>query len=159
MRNSLWNQLCLRVHQDGGVKNVGTPEIAMGCTDMEKPYIEWLTQADYDMATARAMLHAGRRPYAMFMAHLSIEKALKGTFQKRLDDIPPKTHNLVYLAQKIDLNFSESQRKFLTSLNELHMVTRYPKSISEILHLYPESDVAKILDESEELLEWIKTTL
>ncbi|MDO9528114.1 MAG: HEPN domain-containing protein [Syntrophales bacterium] len=41
---------------------------------------EWLRQADYDMDTAEYMLSGGRYFYAVFMCHLSIEKALKGLF-------------------------------------------------------------------------------
>ncbi len=39
---------------------------------------EWLKQADYDMDTADAMFDNKRYFYAVFMCHLSIEKALKG---------------------------------------------------------------------------------
>lgn len=45
-----------------------------------KPAEEWLLQADYDMETAQAMFDSGRYIYAMFMIHLSIEKALKGIY-------------------------------------------------------------------------------
>lgn len=37
------------------------------------------------------------------MCHLSIEKALKGIYQNRLDKIPPKVHNLIFLIEKIVL--------------------------------------------------------
>ena len=39
---------------------------------------EWLRQADYDLETAQYMLAGGRYIYAVFMCHLSAEKALKG---------------------------------------------------------------------------------
>ena len=64
---------------------------------MAKDPQEWLRQADYDMDTAEYMLSGGRYFYAVFMCHLSIEKALKGLFHDRLSVIPPKTHNLIYL--------------------------------------------------------------
>lgn len=38
---------------------------------------EWIFQAEYDIETAEAMLNAKRYIYAIFMAHLSLEKALK----------------------------------------------------------------------------------
>ncbi len=44
---------------------------------------EWIKQADYDMETARAMFAARRYICTVFMCHLSIEKALKGLFQKQ----------------------------------------------------------------------------
>lgn len=58
---------------------------------MSDKYKEWLKQAEYDMDTADAMFMSGRYFYAVFMCHLSIEKALKGLFHKLLDEVPPKT--------------------------------------------------------------------
>lgn len=45
---------------------------------MDKRVEQWFMQAEYDLDTAECMLQAGRRFYAVFMAHLAIEKALKG---------------------------------------------------------------------------------
>ena len=68
---------------------------------MSDKYKEWLKQADYDMDTADVMYSSGRYFYAVFMCHLSIEKALKGLYYKVLGEVPPKTHNLLYLLNKI----------------------------------------------------------
>ncbi|PIP38929.1 MAG: hypothetical protein COX19_09905 [Desulfobacterales bacterium CG23_combo_of_CG06-09_8_20_14_all_51_8] len=68
---------------------------------MSDKHEEWLKQADYDMDTADAMFRSGRYFYAVFMCHLSIEKSLKGLYTKVLDEIPPKTHNLLYLQNMI----------------------------------------------------------
>ena len=64
---------------------------------MNKKYLEWLRQADYDIETAEFMFNGGRYFYSIFMCHLAIEKALKGLYQFKLEQVPPKTHNLVYL--------------------------------------------------------------
>ncbi len=37
------------------------------------------------------------------MCHLSIEKALKGLYQEKIDKIPPKTHNLILLMNKMNI--------------------------------------------------------
>jgi HEPN domain-containing protein len=57
------------------------------------------------MKTAEAMFNSKRFIYAVFMCHLSIEKALKGLYTLALNEVPPKTHNLVYLIEKIKLEF------------------------------------------------------
>ena len=46
---------------------------------MSNKHEEWLKQADYDMDTAELMFSGGRYFYAVFMCHLSIEKALEVT--------------------------------------------------------------------------------
>lgn len=42
---------------------------------MDKRVEEWFAQAAYDLDTAEYMLEGGRRFYAVFMAHLCVEKA------------------------------------------------------------------------------------
>ena len=64
---------------------------------MPATHEEWLNQAEYDMDTARFMFEGGRGFYAVFMCHLSIEKALKGLYQSRRMEMPPRTHNLTRL--------------------------------------------------------------
>jgi HEPN domain-containing protein len=70
---------------------------------MSEKHDEWLKQAAYDMDTADAMFTSGRYLYVVFMCHLSIEKSLKGLHSKELAEVPPKTHNLIYLLKKICL--------------------------------------------------------
>jgi len=41
---------------------------------------EWYLQSDYDFETAEAMFTSGRYIYAIFMCHLSLEKALIKSF-------------------------------------------------------------------------------
>jgi len=82
---------------------------------MAKDSKEWLKQASYDIGTARDMMTSKRYFYAVFMCHLSIEKALKGIYQERLSVLPPKTHNLLYLLNKIDLKPPEDIGRFIVN--------------------------------------------
>lgn len=45
---------------------------------MNQEALEWFEQAEYDLDTAQALRRAKRYVYAVFMCHLSVEKALKG---------------------------------------------------------------------------------
>ena len=126
---------------------------------MDKPHEEWLRQADYDMDTAEFMLGGGRCFYAVFMCHLSIEKALKGLYHKKLDKAPPKTHNLMLLLNRVSIRPPKGIDVALASLNEAHIPTRYPEEIGVIQQRYPEPVVRKILDQGKETLEWIKKQL
>jgi len=49
-----------------------------------KPPEEWAKQTEYDLKTAKAMFKTRRYIYAVFMCHLSIEKALKGLYVKKI---------------------------------------------------------------------------
>ena len=65
---------------------------------------EWFKQAVYDMKTAEIMFDNGRYIYAVFMCHLSLEKALKGLYTQRLKTVPPKIHNLIYLIERMNVS-------------------------------------------------------
>lgn len=123
---------------------------------MAKEPEEWLRQADYDIETAEFMFNGGRYFYAVFMCHLSIEKALKGLYQKRLQETPPKIRNLFYLLNKIGIKPEESIGKFIVKLNEASVVTRYPEELGKLQKDFTQMVVKDILRSSKEALEWIK---
>ena len=126
---------------------------------MSKSADEWLRQADYDLATASYM-HAGERYfYAVFMAHLSIEKALKGLYQQRVGEMPPRTHNLVYLSETLELNPPHPLYDFMATLNQVSVPTRYPEELEVLLRQYTDERVGRILAQAESLLAWIKEQL
>jgi len=123
---------------------------------MEKRTGEWLKQADYDMGTAEFMFSGRMFFYTVFMCHLSVEKAMKGLYQERLKETPPKTHNLVYLLKKIGVRPMDAIGIFIIKLNEASVVTRYPEDIDKLQRQYTEVVVKDILVRSKEVLQWIK---
>ncbi len=124
---------------------------------MSEKHKEWLKQADYDMDTADAMFISGRYFYAVFMCHLSIEKALKGLYYKVLDEVPPKTHNLLYLVNKIGKKPEQELEKFITKLNTASVATRYPDDLAKIQAAYTEKVTKDMIIKSKDVLKWIKT--
>ena len=125
---------------------------------MEKPpHEEWLKQADYDMDSAEYMRAGGRNFYAVFLCHLSIEKALKGLYQAKLAQIPPRTHNLAWLLREIGIQPPSEKRDFLVRLNESSVATRYPEELAVIEASYTRQLTRDILRNGKELLQWIKT--
>ena len=123
---------------------------------MDKLTEEWFTQADYDLDTAEYMLKGGRCFYAVFMAHLGVEKALKGLWQAKLQTPPPKAHNLIYLVEKIGAQPSSEINEFLTTLNDASVPTRYPDDLQKMMADYPKNEVQEILSKAREALTWIK---
>lgn len=120
------------------------------------PAKEWLKQADYDIETAEFMFNGGRYFYSVFMCHLSIEKALKGLYQFTLNELPPKTHNLVYLLNKIDIMPDENIGRFMIKLNEANIATRYPEDLETLQQNYTKTITDTILTDTKGALTWIK---
>lgn len=125
--------------------------------DNDKAVDEWFLQADFDMETAEAMFRTGRYVYAVFMAHLSLEKTLKGIYQRKLGLMPPKTHNLAYLADKAGLAAPAPVRTFLVQLNEAQIATRYPASLASAQAAYPKPLTRSILERAQEVSKWTRT--
>jgi HEPN domain-containing protein len=123
---------------------------------MDKRTVEWLKQANYDLDTAEFMANGGRYFYAVFMCHLAIEKALKGLYLHNLQETPPKTHNLVYLLNKIGLRPDADRSKVVAILNEANIATRYPDDIDRLQSKYTPEIASQILVGTKEILEWIK---
>ena len=126
---------------------------------MAQPHGEWLRQADYDMDTADYMFKGGRYFYAVFMCHLSIEKALKGLYRKKLSQEPPRVHNLIYLITKIGIKPPEPIGRFIVKLNEASVATRYPEEVSRLQKDFTKGIVKEILSKGREALRWIKKQL
>ena len=124
---------------------------------MSEKHEEWLKQADYDMDTADAMFSSGRYFYAVFMCHLSIEKSLKGLYSKKLHEVPPKTHNLIYLLNKIGKKPDKELEKFITKLNTASVATRYPDDLAKIQSAYTEEITKEMIEKSKDVLKWVKT--
>ena len=97
---------------------------------------EWYFQSDYDLDTAVDMLKSGRTVYCIFMCHLSLEKALKGLLIKRTGEFPSKTHSLINLVDKLELNLTDPFYGFLFMLNKISVPTRYPDDLRKLfLHI------------------------
>ena len=126
---------------------------------MAQPLEEWLRQADYDMDSADHMFSGGRYFYAVFMCHLSIEKALKGLYRKKLSEDPPRVHNLIYLLNKVSMKPPEPIARFIVKLNEASVATRYPEEISKLQKDFTREIVKEILAKGKETLDWIKRQL
>lgn len=128
-----------------------------------KSHEEWFNQADYDIETAEYMLKGGRYIYAVFMAHLAIEKLFKGLYTFYLNTIPPKTHNLILLQerieQKVKLNLTKRQDEIIELLNEKSIPTRYPDILNKILQEYKESETVELVTIIKEIILCLKQQL
>lgn len=87
----------------------------------------WVESAEHDLAAAESMFAAGRYDWCLFIGHLVLEKILKALFVLNNEDkIPPKTHNLVKLANLASVNLNREQEIFLDEVNDFNLETRYP---------------------------------
>lgn len=123
---------------------------------MEKKSREWFRQADYDIKSAQVMFENKRYIYAIFMSHLALEKALKGLYAEKFDKTPPKTHNLTYLAEKIEIELPEDMYDFMFTLSGVSVQMRYPDALQKARKEYNRTKTKALLDKSMEALKWLR---
>ena len=122
-------------------------------------YQEWFLQSDYDLETAEHMLQSGRNVYCIFMCHLSLEKALKGLYIKRLNQFAPRLHNLMYFLDRLALEPEDAQRDFMEWLNRMGITTRYPEDLKKIIKDYTRKQTDEIYQQTKTTQQWIKSLL
>ena len=123
---------------------------------MLKATANWLAQVDYDLATAEQMLHAGRYIYVIFMSHMALEKASKALVTEETQKLPPRTHNLIDLAQRAHVVLSQDQQDFLGKINNTSVVVLYPDDLSAMVSQYPEAIAQDYLERTKELILWVR---
>ena len=121
----------------------------------------WVDIAEYDLATAEAMLTTGRYLYFGFMCHQTIEKILKAHYQLLKEKIPPKTHNILFLLKKTALfdSLSDRQKAFMEMLLPMNIESRYPDYRERLFKSLDGEKCSEILRETREMQAWIKEKL
>lgn len=105
----------------------------------EKQITYWLETAKHDLETAEALFEKDKFDWCLFLGHLVLEKTLKAYWVKIHQTIPPKTHNLIFIAEKSNLKLSEEQQKFLATVTDFNLEARYPDEKLEFYNLCTKS--------------------
>jgi HEPN domain-containing protein len=83
--------------------------------------------AEDDLAAAESLFMAEKYNWCLFIAHLVLEKMLKATFVLSNDNnVPPRTHNLVKLAELSFLELTDEDLEFFDEVNSFNLEARYP---------------------------------
>ena len=94
--------------------------------DIEKQVAYWRDGAAEDWEIAQELIARGRTRHGLFFVHLSLEKLLKAHVCRHTQDLAPRLHNLVRLAELAALPLSQTQVDVLAEINAFHIEGRYP---------------------------------
>jgi HEPN domain-containing protein len=118
----------------------------------------WWTQGQRDRKTAEDCHKAGDYYAAVFFCHQSLGKVLKAVVIEKRREMPPRTHNLVELAELAGV--PERHLRFLRELTPDYITTRYPDAAGgPIADLYSEDMSQEILNATDEVLTWARKEL
>ena len=121
----------------------------------------WISLAEYDLATADDMLKSKRYLYVAFMSQQAIEKILKACYVKEHRTTPPYTHNLLRLIKELSFK-SEMNDQIMATIEELnsyYIESRYTEDIEELSKLLTETKAVSVLNSAKEFFGWIKNRL
>ncbi len=127
----------------------------MATFDLNKTIKYWVDSAQYDLDTGKSLLREKRFPYALFFAHLAIEKVLKAIVVKTTKEHAPFTHSLTLLASKMDLGIPEPMLDRLAEYMEFHLEARYPNEKSDFYQRCTEEFTSSKFNEMEEDFKWL----
>lgn len=118
----------------------------------------WWRQGQRDHLTAKNCHRAGDYYASVFFSHQAVEKALKAVIIEKRRELPPRTHNLLELAQLAGV--PEPHLHLLRELTTDYITTRYPDAAGgPIADLYDGETSSRILEGTEEVLGWVEGEL
>ena len=119
----------------------------------------WLDIADYDLATAQAMMDTNRYLYVVFMCQQAIEKIIKALYVQAFDDEPPRSHNLGFIFKKIAVDAPTDTMQHLNMLSAYYIESRYPEYKERLSSIIDKGKAKKLLLKTEEVYAWLKSLL
>jgi HEPN domain-containing protein len=114
----------------------------------------WITEACETLPAAFHLMRKNMPLESTFMAHLAVEKSLKALVVQKNNEFPPKTHNLIMLAEKAGLELSEKQLDFLETLNYFQLQSRYPEERQKVIRQKPRAYFRQLPHETGDFLKW-----
>jgi HEPN domain-containing protein len=120
----------------------------------------WLESARNNLESAEIIFDSGRYDWCLFIGHLALEKILKAIFVNKNDNnIPPKIHNLVRLAELSEIELNEEQKFLLDKINDFNIQTRYPDYKFEFYKQCDAEYTKKYLGKIKEFYKWFSSLI
>lgn len=120
----------------------------------------WLESAEHDLDTAESLFEAGKYDWCLFIGHLVLEKAVKAVYVNDNDNtLPPKTHDLVRIAEGTALTLTEEMKFFFDEVNDFNLETRYPEYKQEFYKRCNKEFAESYFNRIKESYVWLKSAL
>lgn len=89
-----------------------------------------------------------------------MEKMLKAILAiKYPDNIPPKIHNLINLAQRAEITPPANLKDFFQRIDNVSIVTRYPEDLKTLTKEFDKDTAKLILADTKRMIKWLKLQL
>ena len=123
----------------------------------KEEYIEfWIEQANDDWNAVHTLFNGKNYLQSLFFSHLVIEKLCKSLWIKHnIENVPPRTHNLITLLNATPVKLSDEQGEFLLMLNRFQLEGRYPDYMTKMHNICNESFTNEIIQTVNDFRIWL----
>jgi HEPN domain-containing protein len=126
----------------------------------EEHITHWVNQSNDDWESTELLFTGKKYLHALFFAHLSLEKVCKVHWiNSNESNIPPKTHNLIFLLSQTTIGLTDDQKELLLELNRFQIEGHYPEQISKLHKASTASFARHKLDQAKQLQQWLLNKL
>ena len=121
----------------------------------------WINSSDKDYDVMLDLKEKHRNTYCLFFGQLLIEKLLKAYYAKVNKNAPyaPRTHELAYLANKMNLKLTEEQQDLLETISDFNTESRYGDYKYTFELKCTDEYTNKWIENIKELRKWLKELL
>lgn len=112
----------------------------------------WVGNAKDDMVTSELLINNNRLLHGLFWYHLTIEKSLKAHVVRCTQQLPPKTHNLLWLIEKTDIDIDDEALELMGELMVFQLEGRYPENYPSIP---PKDKAVQLMNKTRDLHLWL----
>jgi HEPN domain-containing protein len=124
--------------------------------DIAQQVVYWRDGAREDWVVAQDLIAQGRVRHALFFAHLALEKILKAHVCRQTNDLAPRMHNLIRLAEIGNVHPGQNYEDVLAEMNAFNLEGRYPDMLMPPPNL---AEARDYLTRAEEVLQWLLSQL
>lgn len=121
----------------------------------------WIKSSDEDFVTMEILYKNKQNTWCLFIGQLIIEKLLKALYAKKNKSAPysPKSHDLLYLAEKVELELTKKQKILLDTITKFNLEARYDDYKESFRQNCTNEYVAEQIKNIKEVREWLKSLL
>lgn len=121
----------------------------------------WIESADEDYNVMLDLKEKNRNTYCLFFGQMVIEKLLKALYAKNNKGAPyaPKTHDLLYLAEKLNLELTEEQEVILNEITTFNLSTRYDDYKKAFYNKCTDQYTEEQINKIKEVKSWLEIML
>ncbi len=116
----------------------------------------WRKSAEEDWSVGGTLVSSGKIRHGLFFVHLALEKILQANMCRATQDLAPKIHSLVRLAEQTRMAISESHMNFLAEFDSFDIAGRYPDEANGCLK---QADAEARVAKAEEVFQWLSKSL